>query len=108
MMMAIGTALIMLEDFFGYLEGRESSNTLKPLWKWLTDENNPLRRLIEKLKEGIAFILEKLTELFEKVFTEERQEKLKKTVATIAKALPKWQKAWLRLLRRFSARSILL
>lgn len=87
MMMAIGTALIMLEDFFGYLEGRESSNTLKPLWKWLTDENNPLRRLTEKLKEGIAFILEKLTELFEKVFTEERQEKLKKTVATIAKGV---------------------
>lgn len=87
MMMAIGTALIMLEDFFGYLEGRESSNTLKPLWKWLTDENNPLRRLIEKLEEGIAFILEKLTELFEKVFTEERQEKLKKTVANIAKGV---------------------
>lgn len=87
MMMAIGTALIMLEDFFGYLEGRESSETLKPLWKWLTDENNPLRRLIEKLKEGIAFILEKLTELFDKVFTEERQEKLKKTVANIAKGV---------------------
>lgn len=87
MMMAIGTALIMLEDFFGYLEGRESSNTLKPLWKWLTDENNPLRRLLEKIKEGIAFILEKLTELFEKVFTEERQEKLKKTVANIAKGV---------------------
>lgn len=87
MMMAIGTALIMLEDFFGYLEGRESSETLKPLWKWLTDENNPLRRLLEKLKEGIAFILEKLTELFEKVFTEERQEKLKKTVANIAKGV---------------------
>lgn len=87
MMMAIGTALIMLEDFFGYLEGRESSETLKPLWKWLTDENNPLRRLIEKLKEGIGFILEKLTELFEKVFTEERQEKLKKTVANIAKGV---------------------
>ena len=87
MMMAVGTALIMLEDFFGYLEGRESSETLKPLWKWLTDENNPLRRLIEKLKEGIAFILEKLTELFEKVFTEERQEKLKKTVANIAKGV---------------------
>ena len=87
MMMAIGTALIMLEDFFGYLEGRESSETMKPLWKWLTDENNPLRRLLEKLKEGIAFILEKLTELFEKVFTEERQEKLKKTVANIAKGV---------------------
>lgn len=87
MMIAIGTALIMLEDFFGYLEGRESSETLKPLWKWLTDENNPLRRLLEKLKEGIAFILEKLTELFEKVFTEERQEKLKKTVANIAKGV---------------------
>lgn len=87
MMMAIGTALIMLEDFFGYLEGRESSETLKPLWKWLTDENNPLRRLLEKLEEGIAFILAKLTELFEKVFTEERQENLKKTVATVAKGV---------------------
>lgn len=87
MMMAIGTALIMLEDFFGYLEGRESSETLKPLWKWLTDENNPLRRLIEKLKEGIAFILAKLTELFEKVFTEERQAKLQKAVANIAKGV---------------------
>lgn len=87
MMMAIGAALLMLEDFFGYLEGRESSNTLKPLWKWLTDENNPLRRLIEKLEEGIAFILAKLTELFEKVFTEERQEKLKKAVANIAKGV---------------------
>ena len=87
MLAAIGLALVMLEDFFGYLEGRESSNTLKPLWKWLADENNPLRRLIEKLKEGIAFILEKLTELFEKVFTEERQEKLKKTVANIAKGV---------------------
>lgn len=87
MMMAIGTALIMLEDFFGYLEGRESSNTLKPLWKWLTDENNPLHRIITKLGEGIAFILEKLTELFEKVFTEERQEKLKETVANIAKSV---------------------
>lgn len=87
MLLGIGTALIMLEDFFGYLEGRESSETLKPLWKWLTDENNPLRRLIEKLKEGIAFILEKLMELFKKVFTEERQEKLKKTVANIAKGV---------------------
>lgn len=87
MMMAIGTALIMLEDFFGYLEGRESSNTLKPLWKWLADENNPLHRIITKLGDGIAFILEKLTELFEKVFTEERQEKLKKTVANIAKGV---------------------
>lgn len=87
MMMAIGTVLIMLEDFFGYLEGRESSETLKPLWKWLTDENNPLHRIIAKLGEGIAFILEKLTELFEKVFTEERQEKLKETVANIAKSV---------------------
>lgn len=87
MMMAIGTALIMLEDLFGYLEGRESSETLKPLWKWLTDENNPLHRIIAKLGDGIAFILEKLTELFEKVFTEERQEKLKETVANIAKSV---------------------
>lgn len=87
MMAAIGMALLMLEDFFGYLEGRESSETLKPLWKWLTDENNPLKRLIDHLKEGIGFILARLTELFEKVFTEERQKKFKKTVATVAKGV---------------------
>lgn len=84
---AVGTALLMLEDFFGYLEGRQSSRTLAPLWKWLTDENNPLKRLVESLKAGIAFILEKLTELFEKVFNDERQEQLKTTTKVIAKGV---------------------
>lgn len=87
MMAAIGMALIMLEDFFGYLEGRESSRTLAPLWKWLTDADNPVVRLIDHIKEGIAFILEKMTELITKVFNEERQEQLKTTVKTVAKGV---------------------
>ncbi|MDY6148959.1 MAG: phage tail tip lysozyme [Porphyromonas sp.] len=87
MIATIGMALAMLEDFFGYLEGRESSETLKPLWKWLTDENNPLIRMLDSIKSGVAFILEKLTELFEKVFTDERQENIKKTVKIVAKGV---------------------
>ena len=87
MVATIGMALIMLEDFFGYLEGRESSRTLAPLWKWLTDADNPVVRLIDHIKEGIAFILEKMTELLTKVFNEDRQEKLKTTVKTVAKGV---------------------
>lgn len=87
MIAAIGMALIMLEDFFGYLEGRESSQTFAPLWKWLTDKDNPIVRIINQLKAGLEFILNKLTELFNKVFTEERQEKLKTTVKTVAKGV---------------------
>lgn len=87
MIATIGMALIMLEDFFGYLEGRESSRTLAPLWKWLTDADNPVVRLIDHIKEGIAFILEKMTELFTKVFNEDRQERLKLTVKAVAKGV---------------------
>lgn len=87
MVATIGMALVMLEDFFGYLEGRESSRTLAPLWKWLTDADNPIVRMIDHIKEGISFILEKLTELFTKVFNDERQEKLKNTVKTVAKGV---------------------
>lgn len=87
MLAAIGMALLLLEDFFAYLEGRRSSKTFTPLWKWLADENNPLKRLLDHVKEGIAFILAKLTELFEKVFTEERQQKMKETVKTVAKGV---------------------
>ena len=87
MIATIGMALIMLEDFFGYLEGRESSRTLAPLWKWLTDADNPVVRLIDHIKEVIAFILEKMTELFTNVFNDERQEQLKTTVKTVAKGV---------------------
>ena len=87
MMMAIGTALILLEDFFGYLEGRESSKTLAPLWKWLTDENNPLKRLLGVAQEAISDILKNLTELLTNVFTDERREQIKEAVTEVAKGV---------------------
>ncbi len=87
MLMAIGGALILLEDFFGYLEGRESSKTLAPLWKWLTDENNPLRRLLDAVQKAVAEILKNLTELIEKVFNEERRKEIMKAVDEVAKGV---------------------
>lgn len=87
MMVAIGTALILLEDFFGYLEGRESSKTLAPLWKWLTDENNPLRKLLNVVTEQIREILKNLTELVTNVFNEERRKAIMEAVSEVAKGV---------------------
>lgn len=89
MMLGIGTALIMLEDFFGYLDGRESSVTLKPLWKWLTDENNPFKKTLETIKKAIGDIVERLSDLVNKIFTEDVRKALVSTLKEIANAVIK-------------------
>lgn len=89
MMLGIGTALVMLEDFFGYLDGRESSVTLKPLWKWLTDENNPFKKTLETIKKAIGDIVERLSDLVNKIFTEDVRKALVSTLKEIANAVIK-------------------
>lgn len=37
MFIAVGGILILIEDFFGYMEGRRSSKTLAPMWKRLLE-----------------------------------------------------------------------
>lgn len=89
MLLGIGTALVMLEDFFGYLEGRESSETLKPLWKWLTDENNPFKQTLSKIKQAVNDIVERLSDLVNKIFTPEVRKALADTLKEIANAVMK-------------------
>lgn len=84
---AIGGALLLLEDFWAYVDGRKSSKKMAPLWKWLTDKDNPLKKIIQDIEKAITNILNRLSELFGKVFTEERQERIKETVAIIGKGL---------------------
>lgn len=83
-MVALGAALLLLEDFYYYLDGKKSSRSLAPMWAWLTKSDNPLRKLLGSIESGLSTILNLLSELFEKVMTEERQKQLKKTVTTIA------------------------
>lgn len=83
-MVALGGALLLLEDFYYYLDGKKSSRSLAPLWAWLTKSDNPLRKLLGSIESGLGTILDLLGELFDKVMTEERQKQLKETVQAIA------------------------
>lgn len=83
-MVALGGALLLLEDFYYYLDGKKSSRSLAPLWAWLTKSDNPLRKLLGSIESGLSTILDLLGELFDKVMTEERQKQLKETVQAIA------------------------
>lgn len=87
MMMAIGTALLMLEDFFYYVEGKKSSRTLAPLWKWMTDENNPLKRTVATVKQAIEDIVNRLSDIVYKIFTSEVRDDIVRTLYSINKAI---------------------
>lgn len=52
-MTAITAVLILLEDFYGYLDGRESSKTLAPIWQKLIDWFNDASNLITITKKDI-------------------------------------------------------
>ena len=55
--MSLTAALILLEDFFGYIDGRESSTTLAPMWKWLLEfmdgvkNSGPMKAMQQSFKE---------------------------------------------------------
>ena len=84
---AIGAALLLLEDFWYYLDGKKSSKSLVPLWRWMTDKDNPIRRTLTAIEKSIENILNKLAELFSNVFNDDRQEKIKETISILAKGL---------------------
>lgn len=84
---AIGGALLLLEDFWYYLDGKKSSRSLAPLWRWLTASDNPIKRTIEGIEKAIEGILNRLSELFGNVFNDDRQERIKETVRILAKGL---------------------
>lgn len=86
-MVALGAGLLLLQDFFYYLDGKKSSRNLAPMWRWLMNADNPLRKLLNTIVKGLESILKNLTEIFEKAFTPERQKALKKAVDSIKQGL---------------------
>jgi hypothetical protein len=75
-LLTIGAILVLLEDFFGYIDGRESSKTLAPMWKWLIDMYEKIKnskaleeftKQWKKLKEQVDELRESLVELFLKI-----------------------------------------
>ena len=87
MMVAIGAALLMLEDFYYYLDGKKSSKSLAPLWRMLTQADGPIQKTLTAIKTALEDILNRLTELFTKIFTPEVQKSLKNTMTEIANAV---------------------
>jgi hypothetical protein len=60
MFVAIGGLLILIEDFFGYMEGRRSSKTLAPMWKRFLEFKNDFDRWS---KDTLPMIKMKIDEL---------------------------------------------
>lgn len=87
MMIAIGAALLLLEDFYYYLDGKKSSKSLAPLWRMLTQADGPVQKTLNAVKTALEDILNRITELFTKIFTPKVQESLKKTMLDIAGAV---------------------
>lgn len=50
----IGFLLVLLEDFFGYIDGRESSQTMAPIWQKLIDWFNTAELTIDSISGGLS------------------------------------------------------
>lgn len=81
--LTLGAILLLLEDFYGYLDGRRSSKTLAPIWKqvlewkkefdvWMKESLPQLKKKLEEMiapleklaKETLVFIIEQAKALF--------------------------------------------
>ncbi len=60
-MMAITAALVLIEDFYGYIDGRKSSRTLAPAWRQLIDWYEKIKPLAIEVAKRITGVWEKLT-----------------------------------------------
>lgn len=72
---ALGAALLLLEDFYGYTHGWESSKTLAPMWDWITSlkDTGPFKQFeaaVDSLKksfESLAASVAKLWDIWKKM-----------------------------------------
>lgn len=87
MMIAIGAALLLLEDFYYYLDGKKSSKSLAPLWRMLTQTDGPVQKTLSSIKTAIEDILNRLTDLFGKILTPQVLKNLKETAVVIVEAV---------------------
>lgn len=58
--MAIAGVLVLIEDFYGYIDGRKSSKKLAPIWRQLIDWFEKVRPLIAEFAQQIAHAQESL------------------------------------------------
>ena len=61
-LLTVGALLLLLEDFFGFLDGKESSTTMKPFWTWLVKTWGEFKEELEKLKVTLNEIWDKFKE----------------------------------------------
>lgn len=81
---AIGGALLLLEDFFYYLEGNKSSKSLAPLWRWLTVADSKGISTLNKIKEVVNSIINRLTDFLTRVFNDDIRADLVRTAKALA------------------------
>lgn len=67
-LIAIGGALLLLEDFVYYMNGWKSSKTLAPVWEKLLDflEGDSLANVTKGVKEFLNWVADKLDDAFSK------------------------------------------
>lgn len=87
MIAGVSMAILLLEDFYAYVDGRKSSKTFAPLWKFLTDDNNEASGTLTNIKNAIKDTLELLTKIVTGVFDEKTRNHLAGTVKSIAKGV---------------------
>lgn len=96
MFVAVGGILILLEDFFGYMEGRRSSKTLAPMWKRLLEiidmfKSSSLKTSIKDFFTDIDTRIQDTWELLKRLWREFDNSKLGedtlKTLTSAFKAL---------------------
>lgn len=80
--LTLGAILVLLEDFYGYLEGRRSSKTLAPMWE----------KLIQFGKEAKAWKDEVLPDIIKKI------DQLRQTVSDLNTQALKTTYEWLKVI----------
>lgn len=88
MLMTIGMLLILVEDFFGYLDGRKSSKTMAPVWKWLVElgKSNKLNWVKSTTKDILNLFYE-LFNLIKNIATSDFVKALLNALAAAARHL---------------------
>lgn len=64
---ALGAILLLLEDFYGYVDGRKSSKTMAPIWKqllkWLDDYRKWSEETLPTFSDNIGILITRLEDL---------------------------------------------
>lgn len=65
---AISAVLILIEDFYGYMNGWDTSETLAPMWKWILDLTKGGDGVLSGWMSSIEKFLRNVKKIFEDIF----------------------------------------